>query len=75
MDNLYVMAYFCIRASKVLLQKCASLSLIIHEGFQSMKRYFFQELENNFVVVCLARDGFNPFGYVIYSHQDVLVPK
>ena len=40
-----------------------------------MKNVFFQELDNNFVVICLARDGFNPFGYVIYSHQDVLVPK
>ena len=36
---------------------------------------FFQEFDNNLVVICLARDGFNPFRYVIYGQQDVLVPK
>ena len=44
-------------------------------GSEARKNDLFQELDNNFVIICLARDGFNPFGYVIYSQQDVLVPK
>jgi len=68
MDNLYFMVNFRISALKVLLQKCKSLSLIIAQGAPKREKiFFFQELDNNFVVVCLSRDGFNPFGYVIHS--------
>ena len=55
------------------------MSIIIADyssrGSEARENIFFQELDNNFVVVCLARDDFNPFGYIVHIHQDVLVPK
>jgi len=44
-------------------------------GSKAWKDVFIQEFDNNFVVICLTRDGFNPFGYIIHSPQDVLVAK
>ena len=57
----------------------AEISVIIIDdstrGSKAQENVLFQELDNNSVVFCLARDDFNPFGYVIHNHQDVLVSK
>jgi len=50
-------------------------TIITNYGMRGSKAWtdvFFQEFDNNFIVISLTRDGFNPFGYVIYSQQDLV---
>ena len=42
---------------------------------KSREDVLFEKFENKSVIIALARDCFNPFGNIIYSHQDVGVAK
>jgi len=75
-DNLWLMEYFCIRASKTLLQKCDPLSLIIALGVQNREKMFpLRNFNNHFVVIGLSWHSFYPFRDVIYSNQNELVTE
>ena len=45
------------------------------KGSEVRKNVLFQELDNNFVVICLASNGLYPLKYIVHNHQDVLVSK
>jgi len=55
-DNLCVMEYFCIRASKALLQKCDPLSLIIARRAPKREMtFFFKNLTTTLLSFVLVR--------------------
>jgi len=55
------------RASKALLQKCDIITNYCLRGTQTGEDVFFENFDNNFVVIGLSRHIFYPFGDVIYA--------
>jgi len=57
----------------------AEISVVITDycprGSEARENILIQELDNNLVVIHFASNGFNLFRHIVYSHQDVLVPK
>ena len=44
-------------------------------GSEAWENIFFQELDDNLIVICLASDDFNPFGHIVHKNHDILIPK